>query len=176
MLVTSYYSCKDKTHHVDSFLIGAIGIYSVIANKWKMVVWKKWWSFLSIRVGGNRTLIIISCCHWRSLWYETYSVIFWLLPLASVFSTKAKHPTELRLRLYNLTRMGSQEGSWSLPSTLYQFSVVRITTNQFLSLDPSSHLNHYLLSLWSSLHLGSQIMPPGSTLSLSSVYASHSTR
>lgn len=54
MLVTSYYSCKDKTRHVDSFLIGAIGIYSVIANKWKMVVWKKWWSFLSIRVGEKQ--------------------------------------------------------------------------------------------------------------------------
>lgn len=38
MLVTSYYSCKDKTRHVDSFLIGATGISSVIANKWKMVV------------------------------------------------------------------------------------------------------------------------------------------
>lgn len=24
MLVTSYYSCKDKTRHVDSFLIGAM--------------------------------------------------------------------------------------------------------------------------------------------------------
>lgn len=38
MLVTSYYSCKYKTSHVDSFLIGAIGISSVIANKWNMVV------------------------------------------------------------------------------------------------------------------------------------------
>jgi hypothetical protein len=37
VLVISYYSCKDKTRHVDSFLIGAIGISSVLANKWK------WW-------------------------------------------------------------------------------------------------------------------------------------
>lgn len=59
MLVISYYSCKDKIRYVDLFLIGVIGIFFVIVNKWKMVVWKKWWLFLSIRGGENRILIII---------------------------------------------------------------------------------------------------------------------
>lgn len=53
MLVTSYYSCKDKTHHVDSFLIGAIGISS-IANKWNGGI-KKWWSFLKYKVEHRNT-------------------------------------------------------------------------------------------------------------------------